>query len=229
MNKEYLRNTQVWVREELDRCVNFWLENGMDKGNGGVYTCLDRTGMGPGELLNCHNVFAVPATAAGCTYLEEFERKLLGKKKVSAVATPLAAYKSGQRSTPILECVKAGMNVALGTGGAIKTMLSVEGIVSTLDHVSGQSGTFQGQITLEILVLLPFLLKLNLVLSRITAGTFRIHITGNCGRILRFGFLIAGSASRNAYHDNQQCDNSPNHGKQRRACFSFGLFHNVPP
>ena len=83
-------------------------------------SCMDRTGMGPGELLNCHNVFAVPATAAGCTYLEDFERKLLGKKKVSAVATPLAAYKSGQRSTPILDCVKSGMNVALGTGGAIE-------------------------------------------------------------------------------------------------------------
>ena len=83
-------------------------------------SCMDRTGMGPGELLNCHNVFAVPATATGCTYLEEFERKLLGKKKVSAVATPLAAYKSGSRSTPILECVKSGMNVALGTGGAIE-------------------------------------------------------------------------------------------------------------
>ena len=83
-------------------------------------SCMDRTGMGPGELLNCHNVFAVPATAAGCTYLEDYERKLLGKKKVSAVATPLAAYKAGQKSTPILECVKSGMNVALGTGGAIE-------------------------------------------------------------------------------------------------------------
>jgi len=81
---------------------------------------MDRTGMGPGELLNCHNIFAVPATAAGCTYLEDFERKLLGKKKVTAVATPVAAYKSGQCSTPILESVKAGMNVALGTGGAIE-------------------------------------------------------------------------------------------------------------
>ncbi len=83
-------------------------------------SCLDRTGMGPGELLSCHNLFAVPATAAGCTYLEGFERKLLGKKKVSAVATPVAAYKSGQASTPILESVKSGMNVALGTGGAIE-------------------------------------------------------------------------------------------------------------
>ena len=85
-----------------------------------VESCLDRTGMNPGELLNCHNVFAVPSTAAGCTYLEGFERKLLGKKKVSAVATPIAAYKSGLSSTPILESVKNGMNVALGTGGAIE-------------------------------------------------------------------------------------------------------------
>ena len=83
-------------------------------------SCLDRTGMEPGELLNCHRLFAVPATAAGCTYLSETERKLLGKKKVSAVATPLACAKAGETSTPILECVKAGMNVALGTGGAIE-------------------------------------------------------------------------------------------------------------
>ena len=83
-------------------------------------SCLDRTGMGPGELLNCHRVFNVPATAAGCTYLDENERKMLGMKKVSAVATPLACAKAGRKSTPILECVKAGMNVALGTGGAIE-------------------------------------------------------------------------------------------------------------
>ena len=86
---------------------------------GEVDSCLDRTGMGPGELLNCHNVFNVPTTAVGCTYLEPQERKLLGKKKVSAVATPLTAYKSGLPSTPILESVQAGMNVALGTGGTV--------------------------------------------------------------------------------------------------------------
>ena len=83
-------------------------------------SCLDRTGMGPAELLNCHRLFNVPTTAAGCTYLEEYERKLLGKKKVSAVACPLADAKAGRVSTPITDCVKAGMNVALGTGGAIE-------------------------------------------------------------------------------------------------------------
>ena len=82
--------------------------------------CQDRTGMGPGELLNCHGLFNLPTTAAGCTYLEDFERTLLGKKKVSAVATPVADYKQGLATTPILDCVKAGMNVALGTGGAIE-------------------------------------------------------------------------------------------------------------
>ena len=28
MDKQYLLETQAWVREELDRCVNFWLKNG---------------------------------------------------------------------------------------------------------------------------------------------------------------------------------------------------------
>ena len=36
--------TRSWIREELDRCVGFWLKNGMDPVNGGVYTCLDRSG-----------------------------------------------------------------------------------------------------------------------------------------------------------------------------------------
>ena len=85
-----------------------------------VDSCLDRTGMGPGELLNCHRLFAVPTTAAGCNCLEEQERKMLGKKKVSAVATPISDGKAGLPSTPILDCVKAGMNVCLGTGSVME-------------------------------------------------------------------------------------------------------------
>ncbi len=44
MEQIRLRQTQAWIREELDRCVNFWLKNGMDSVHGGVYTCLDRMG-----------------------------------------------------------------------------------------------------------------------------------------------------------------------------------------
>ena len=80
--------------------------------------CEERTGLTPAELLNCHRLFHVPATAAGCAALTEADRALLGKKKVSAVATPIAYGKAGMAATPISPCVKAGMNVALGTGGA---------------------------------------------------------------------------------------------------------------
>ncbi len=118
---EYTSNYRLW--EGLAGYaseVGIGMQLHLAETKGEVESCLDRTGMGPGELLNCHNLFCVPATAALCTYLEPHERKLLGKKHVTAVATPVAAYKSGQASTPILESVKCGMNVALGTGGAIE-------------------------------------------------------------------------------------------------------------
>ena len=118
---EYTSNYKLW-----EALAGFAVEQGLGmqlhlaETQGEVDSCLDRTGMGPGELLACHRLFNVPTTAAGCTYLDETERKILGKKKVSAVATPLACAKAGRKSTPILDCVKAGMNVALGTGGAIE-------------------------------------------------------------------------------------------------------------
>ena len=44
MDKTKLAQSRLWIREELRRCVDFWLKNGMDEVNGGVYTCLDREG-----------------------------------------------------------------------------------------------------------------------------------------------------------------------------------------
>ncbi len=44
MDKTLLAAQQKWIREELDKCADFWLKNGWDKVNGGVYTCLDRFG-----------------------------------------------------------------------------------------------------------------------------------------------------------------------------------------
>ena len=86
-----------------------------------VQGCEDRTGLTPGALLNCHRLFAVPTTAATCAHLTGEELQLLGKQKVSAVATPIASFKQGLSTTPIADCVKAGMNVSLGTGGAVET------------------------------------------------------------------------------------------------------------
>ena len=84
-----------------------------------VSDCEERTGLTQAELLNCHGVFRVPVTAAACAHLTETEQKLLGKAKATAVATPIAAAKQGYAPTPITDCVKNGMNVALGTDSAV--------------------------------------------------------------------------------------------------------------
>ena len=83
-------------------------------------SCLDRTGLTPTELLSCHRLFTLPTTAAGCGGLSQDDQKLLGKHKASIVALPIADAKAGQISAQILPCVKAGINVALGTGGAVE-------------------------------------------------------------------------------------------------------------
>lgn len=44
MDKQKLAEAQKWIKNELEVCADFWLKNGMDKENGGVYTCLDRKG-----------------------------------------------------------------------------------------------------------------------------------------------------------------------------------------
>lgn len=44
MDKDFFLNLKQWTKQELDRCISFWLNNGMDNVNGGVYTCLDREG-----------------------------------------------------------------------------------------------------------------------------------------------------------------------------------------
>ena len=40
----YLQETRQWIKEELDRSIQFWLKNGLDYEHGGMYTCLDRKG-----------------------------------------------------------------------------------------------------------------------------------------------------------------------------------------
>lgn len=80
--------------------------------------CLDRTGLTPAQLLDCHHVFDVPASAAGCLRLEPEDMVLLGKRKASAVVCPVSNLKFGLGVAPVMDMVKAGMNVALGTDSA---------------------------------------------------------------------------------------------------------------
>ena len=44
MDREKLIKAKEWIDAELEKSISFWLEKGMDKEYGGIYTCLDREG-----------------------------------------------------------------------------------------------------------------------------------------------------------------------------------------
>ena len=44
MDRQKLQDARRWARNELERSAQFWLDHGMDREHGGVYTCLDRKG-----------------------------------------------------------------------------------------------------------------------------------------------------------------------------------------
>ena len=122
IHAEYTSNHPLWealavYAEEKGLRLQLHLAQSQDEAD----SCMDRTGLSQAELLSCHRLFSVPTTAAGCACMTETDRKILGKYKVSAVATPIASAKTGCPETPILDCVKAGMNVALGTDGVIES------------------------------------------------------------------------------------------------------------
>ena len=120
IHAEYTSNYPLWEglsAYAAEKGLGFQLHLSQSAAEAG--SCQDRTGLEQAELLNCHGIFNVPATVSGCNCLSEYERKLLGKKKASAVALPLADQKAGRTPLAILDTVKSGMNVALGTGGAV--------------------------------------------------------------------------------------------------------------
>ena len=44
MDVKLFQESRAWIQDQLKISVEFWLKNGIDRVNGGVYTCLDRTG-----------------------------------------------------------------------------------------------------------------------------------------------------------------------------------------
>ena len=118
---EYISNHRLW-EGIADYCADEGLGVQMHLACTEEETenCLDRTGLSPAELLSCHRLLNVPVTAAGCAALTEEDKAILGKKKATAVVTPCANGKNGLKTAPIAATVKAGINVALGTDGAVE-------------------------------------------------------------------------------------------------------------
>ena len=118
---EFTSNHKLW-EGIADYCAeeNLGVQMHLACADAEVEECLDRTGLSPAELMNCHRLFNMPVCAAGCAALSEEDKAILGKKKATAVVTPCANAKNGMKLAPIAATVKAGINVALGTDGAVE-------------------------------------------------------------------------------------------------------------
>ena len=120
IHAEYTSNFRLWEglsAYAMEEDLGMQLHLGQTEEE--AVSCEERTGLSQVELLSAHGLFNVPATATGCAALSETDRKILGKKGASAVLTPISDGKAGRKGADISACVKSGMNVALGTDGAV--------------------------------------------------------------------------------------------------------------
>lgn len=119
LDSEYTGNYRLWeplADYAREKGLGLQLHLGQTKQE--LEDCLERTGLTQSQLLDCHRIFDVPVSAAGCTHLEPEDRSLLGRRKASAVWCPVSDARFAQGVAPVQEMVKAGMNVALGTDSA---------------------------------------------------------------------------------------------------------------
>ena len=77
--------------------------------------CVEKYGLTPAQVLDCHHVFDVPTVAAHCVHVTQEDMQLLAKRHVSAAHCPVSNLKLASGCADVLGMVKAGMNVCLGT------------------------------------------------------------------------------------------------------------------
>ena len=80
--------------------------------------CVERYGLTPAQLFDCHHVFDTRVTAAHCVHVTPEDMALLAKRRVSAVHCPVSNLKLASGCADVMGMVRAGMNVCLGTDSA---------------------------------------------------------------------------------------------------------------
>ncbi len=74
-------------------------------------------GLTPIQVMEKYGVLDVRTTAAHCVWTEPQDWAIMAEKGVTAVHNPASNLKLGSGVAPIVELMKAGVNVALGTDG----------------------------------------------------------------------------------------------------------------
>jgi len=79
--------------------------------------CKKKYGLTPAQIFNKHGIFDSKTVAAHCVWIEEEDIDILKERDVTLVHNPVSNLKLSSGVAPISNCIKAGINVALGTDG----------------------------------------------------------------------------------------------------------------
>lgn len=119
IHAEYTSNYQLWeALSGFAKSNGLGMQLHLSETASEHEDCKERTGLTPAELLDCHHLFDVRATAAHCVHLEPEDMALLARRKTSAVHCPVSNLKLIDGCADVVAMIKAGMNVCLGTDGA---------------------------------------------------------------------------------------------------------------
>ena len=154
IHAEYTGNHLLWEGlSAYAREKNLGMQLHLSESAQEAESCADRTGLYPAQLLQCHGIFSVPATAAGCAGLTQEEIQLLSRQKATAVVTPATTGKWGEGAADVLPWIKAGMNVTLGTGGvhesgSMDMFPQIRGILQDARRKAGKAEAMPAQAAL---------------------------------------------------------------------------------
>ncbi len=90
----------------------------VSESQGQVDNSFRQYGKSPVAYLNDLGIFDSPSIAAHAIYLSDEDVEILREKKVSVAACPKTHLKLAMQTTRIVDLMRAGVNVALGTDGA---------------------------------------------------------------------------------------------------------------
>ncbi len=116
----------------------------VSESQGQVNNSFKQFGKSPVAYLNALGIFDNPSIAAHAIYLSDDDIEILRAKNVSVAACPKTHLKLAMRTTRIVDLMRAGVHVALGTDGAASNndldMLEVARLAALLQkHDTGDA------------------------------------------------------------------------------------------
>ncbi len=115
---EYTSNYKLWeALAEYAINNNLGMHIHLSETKSEHESCLERHGLTPAQVLDCHGALYPRLTAAHCVWCDDEDIALLARREATVVHNPVSNMKLASGIAPVAKMLEAGVNVALGTDG----------------------------------------------------------------------------------------------------------------